>query len=67
MLWLDYGRARQIFRSAKKLGVRKMWVGSDGWSARGSVTENYEDVANGAVTVQPLAAHVNGFDQYFMR
>ena len=67
IMWLDYPRAREILASAERLGVRKVWVGSDGWSSRKSVTDGYEQTARGAVTLQPHAAYVDGFDKYYTR
>ena len=67
VLWLDHSRAREILASAQRLGILKIWVGPDAWSSRTSVTDGYEPVARGAVTLQPLAAQVDGFDKYYQR
>ncbi len=67
ILWVDSPRARDVFAAASRRGVLKIWVGSDAWSGRTSVTDGYEDVVRGAVTLQPLAARIQDFDRYFTR
>ncbi|XP_066941461.1 metabotropic glutamate receptor 3-like isoform X1 [Macrobrachium rosenbergii] len=60
---------RQIFsnlmRTVELAGLhsRFMWVGSDGWSS--STPEQMESVLEGAITVEPLARPLPGFDEYF--
>ncbi|XP_070560422.1 metabotropic glutamate receptor 2-like isoform X2 [Ptychodera flava] len=46
--------------------VHFVWVGSDGWSNRQlPALGNKEDILEGAITVQPLAEPIEGFDEYF--
>ncbi len=64
---MDSPRAREVFAAAERMRVRKVWVGSDAWSARTSVTDDYESAVRGSVTLQPLAADIKDFDSYFTR
>ncbi|XP_062854849.1 glutamate receptor, metabotropic 6a [Trichomycterus rosablanca] len=41
------------------------FVGSDSWGAKSAPILDYEDVAEGAVTILPKRASIDGFDQYF--
>nr|XP_006820149.1 PREDICTED: metabotropic glutamate receptor 8-like [Saccoglossus kowalevskii] len=44
-----------------------VWVGSDGWSNRQLPAEQgKESILEGAITVQPLAEPIQGFDDYFL-
>ncbi|XP_063320679.1 glutamate receptor, metabotropic 6a isoform X1 [Pelmatolapia mariae] len=43
-----------------------LFVGSDSWGAKSSPVTELEDVAEGAVTILPKRASIDGFDQYFM-
>ncbi|XP_015605289.1 metabotropic glutamate receptor 2 isoform X4 [Cephus cinctus] len=42
------------------------WIGSDGWSARGLVSDGNEPEVEGTLSVQPQANQVNGFEEYFL-
>ncbi|XP_015108893.1 metabotropic glutamate receptor 2 [Diachasma alloeum] len=42
------------------------WIGSDGWSARGLVSNNNEPEVEGTLSVQPQANPVEGFEDYFL-
>jgi metabotropic X receptor len=55
------------------------WIGSDGWSARGLVTQvrctvhgalplpqGQESVVEGTISLQPQAHPVRGFEEYFL-
>ncbi|XP_029690223.1 glutamate receptor, metabotropic 6a isoform X3 [Takifugu rubripes] len=42
-----------------------LFVGSDSWGAKSSPITELEDVAEGAVTILPKRASIDGFDQYF--
>uniref|UniRef100_A0A8D8Q587 Metabotropic glutamate receptor 8 n=1 Tax=Cacopsylla melanoneura TaxID=428564 RepID=A0A8D8Q587_9HEMI len=42
------------------------WVGSDGWSARGLVSDGSEAEVEGTLSLQPQANPVVGFDEYFL-
>ncbi|XP_068602083.1 glutamate receptor, metabotropic 6a [Brachionichthys hirsutus] len=43
-----------------------LFVGSDSWGAKSSPIADLEEVAEGAVTILPKRASIDGFDQYFM-
>ncbi|XP_047362536.1 uncharacterized protein LOC124954133 isoform X1 [Vespa velutina] len=42
------------------------WIGSDGWSARGLVSNGNEAEVEGTLSVQPQANPVGGFEEYFL-
>ncbi|KYQ52223.1 Metabotropic glutamate receptor [Trachymyrmex zeteki] len=42
------------------------WIGSDGWSARGLVSNGNEPEVEGTLSVQPQANPVKGFEEYFL-
>ncbi|KMQ89329.1 metabotropic glutamate receptor 7 [Lasius niger] len=42
------------------------WIGSDGWSARGLVSNGNEPEVEGTLSVQPQANQVKGFKEYFL-
>ncbi|XP_043464455.1 metabotropic glutamate receptor 2-like isoform X2 [Leptopilina heterotoma] len=42
------------------------WIGSDGWSARGLVSNGNEAEVEGTLSVQPQANPVQGFEEYFL-
>ncbi|XP_043680189.1 uncharacterized protein LOC122634865 isoform X1 [Vespula pensylvanica] len=42
------------------------WIGSDGWSARGLVSNGNEAEVEGTLSVQPQANPVKGFEEYFL-
>ncbi|XP_015185751.1 PREDICTED: metabotropic glutamate receptor 2-like isoform X1 [Polistes dominula] len=42
------------------------WIGSDGWSARGLVSNGNEAEVEGTLSVQPQANPVMGFEEYFL-
>lgn len=42
------------------------WIGSDGWSARGLVSDGNEPEVEGTLSVQPQANPVKGFEEYFL-
>ncbi|XP_058794617.1 metabotropic glutamate receptor 2 isoform X2 [Phymastichus coffea] len=42
------------------------WIGSDGWSARGLVSDGNEAEVEGTLSVQPQANPVEGFEDYFL-
>ena len=42
-----------------------IWIGPDAWSSRWRDLRGLEDVLLGAVTVEPQAGTIPGFDQYF--
>ncbi|XP_076180617.1 metabotropic glutamate receptor B isoform X2 [Ptiloglossa arizonensis] len=42
------------------------WIGSDGWSARGLVSNGNEPEVEGTLSVQPQANPIKGFKEYFL-
>uniref|UniRef100_A0A4W3IJT6 G-protein coupled receptors family 3 profile domain-containing protein n=1 Tax=Callorhinchus milii TaxID=7868 RepID=A0A4W3IJT6_CALMI len=42
-----------------------VWVASDSWGSKSSPVKQQSDVAEGAVTILPKRASVEGFDEYF--
>ncbi|XP_071635324.1 metabotropic glutamate receptor B isoform X1 [Temnothorax longispinosus] len=52
-------------RRCKATGVFS-WIGSDGWSARGLVSNGNEPEVEGTLSVQPQANPVKGFEEYFL-
>uniref|UniRef100_T1IJD5 G-protein coupled receptors family 3 profile domain-containing protein n=1 Tax=Strigamia maritima TaxID=126957 RepID=T1IJD5_STRMM len=67
VVFTDKRTAHNLMSAAKRLNVvgRFVWIGTDGWSGRASVTHDVEEVIEGAITVQPMAGIINGFDEYF--
>ena len=43
------------------------WIGSDGWGARGLVSNGNEPEVEGTLAVLPQASPVRGFEEYFLR
>ncbi|XP_015196758.1 glutamate receptor, metabotropic 6a isoform X1 [Lepisosteus oculatus] len=58
---------RRVLKAAKKANLTGhfLFVGSDSWGAKISPILDQEDVAEGAVTILPKRASIEGFDQYF--
>ncbi|XP_058873150.1 metabotropic glutamate receptor 6-like isoform X4 [Acipenser ruthenus] len=58
---------RRVLDAAKKANLTGhfLFVGSDSWGAKISPILDQEDVAEGAVTILPKRASIEGFDQYF--
>ncbi|XP_045024891.1 metabotropic glutamate receptor 3 isoform X3 [Daphnia magna] len=61
--------AVQLMAATKRITTKNskplIWVGCDGWSSRDVVTTGFETIVEGAITVQPLVRHLDGFDSYF--
>nr|XP_040050048.1 glutamate receptor, metabotropic 6a isoform X1 [Gasterosteus aculeatus aculeatus] len=57
-----------VLEAAKRANLTGhfLFVGSDSWGAKGSPITELEDVAEGAVTILPKRASIDGFDQYFV-
>ncbi|KAJ8265082.1 hypothetical protein COCON_G00141810 [Conger conger] len=57
----------RVLEAAKKANLTGhfQFVGSDSWGAKISPILDQEDVAEGAVTILPKRASIEGFDQYF--
>ncbi|KAF7243842.1 Metabotropic glutamate receptor 8 [Varanus komodoensis] len=60
----DIKRVLEAARNANLTG-QFLWVGSDSWGAKISPILKQEEVAEGAVTILPKRASIEGFDQYF--
>uniref|UniRef100_A0A8C4GVX3 Glutamate receptor, metabotropic 6a n=1 Tax=Dicentrarchus labrax TaxID=13489 RepID=A0A8C4GVX3_DICLA len=59
---------KRVLEAAKRANLTGhfLFVGSDSWGAKSSPIAELEDVAEGAVTILPKRASIDGFDQYFM-
>ncbi|XP_071333620.1 glutamate receptor, metabotropic 6a [Trachinotus anak] len=57
-----------VLEAAKRANLTGhfLFVGSDSWGAKSSPITELEDVAEGAVTILPKRASIDGFDQYFV-
>uniref|UniRef100_A0A8C9VDU2 Glutamate receptor, metabotropic 6a n=1 Tax=Scleropages formosus TaxID=113540 RepID=A0A8C9VDU2_SCLFO len=58
---------KRVLEAAKKANLTGhfLFVGSDSWGAKNSPILDQEDVAEGAVTILPKRASIEGFDLYF--
>ncbi|XP_055985033.1 metabotropic glutamate receptor 7 isoform X1 [Sorex fumeus] len=58
---------KQILAAAKRADQvgHFLWVGSDSWGSKVNPLHQNEDIAEGAITIQPKRATVEGFDAYF--
>ncbi|KAK0142878.1 Metabotropic glutamate receptor 8 [Merluccius polli] len=58
---------KRVLEAAKKANLTGhfVFVGSDSWGAKNSPILDLEEVAEGAVTILPKRASIDGFDQYF--
>ncbi|XP_048872663.1 glutamate receptor, metabotropic 6a [Brienomyrus brachyistius] len=58
---------KRVLEAAKKANLTGhfQFVGSDSWGAKSSPILDQEEVAEGAVTILPKRASIDGFDQYF--
>ncbi|XP_051837311.1 metabotropic glutamate receptor 7 isoform X4 [Antechinus flavipes] len=58
---------KQILAAAKRADQvgHFLWVGSDSWGSKVNPLHQHEDIAEGAITIQPKRATVEGFDTYF--
>nr|XP_054602191.1 glutamate receptor, metabotropic 6a isoform X3 [Nothobranchius furzeri] len=59
---------KRVLESARRANLTGhfLFVGSDSWGAKSSPIADLEDVAEGAVTILPKRASIDGFDQYFV-
>ncbi|KAE8574189.1 hypothetical protein XENTR_v10024987 [Xenopus tropicalis] len=60
----DIKRVLEASQRANQTG-HFLWVGSDSWGSKTSPVLGLEEVAEGAVTILPKRASIEGFDQYF--
>ena len=58
---------RLILRALHRNNITKpfYWIGSDGWGNNLNAVENFESLAEGAITLTPLNKPVDGFEEYF--
>ncbi|XP_019360246.1 PREDICTED: metabotropic glutamate receptor 7 isoform X2 [Gavialis gangeticus] len=58
---------KQILAAAKRADQvgHFLWVGSDTWGSKMSPLVQQEDIAEGAITILPKRATIEGFDTYF--
>ncbi|XP_060527714.1 metabotropic glutamate receptor 2-like isoform X2 [Cylas formicarius] len=58
----------ELMRAVRRLNATGSfsWIGSDGWSARWSVSDGNEAEVEGTLSVQPQANPVRGFKEYFL-
>ncbi|EMP38529.1 Metabotropic glutamate receptor 8 [Chelonia mydas] len=58
---------RRILEAAKKTNQTGhfLWIGSDSWGSKISPVYQQEEIAEGAVTILPKRASIDGFDRYF--
>ncbi|XP_069499595.1 metabotropic glutamate receptor 7 [Ambystoma mexicanum] len=58
---------KQVLAAAKRADQvgHFVWVGSDSWGSKINILNQHEDVAEGAITILPKRATIEGFDIYF--
>ncbi|XP_053552211.1 metabotropic glutamate receptor 6-like [Bombina bombina] len=61
----DIKRVLEASQRANQTG-HFLWVGSDSWGSKTSPILMLEEEAEGAVTILPKRASIDGFDQYFI-
>ncbi|XP_032825467.1 metabotropic glutamate receptor 8-like isoform X2 [Petromyzon marinus] len=61
----DIHRVLEAAKKANQTG-HFIWIGSDSWGSKIAPIFQQEDVAEGAVTILPKRARVEGFDKFFM-
>lgn len=60
----DLSSCRRVLQAAKKANLTGhfLFVGSDSWGAKSSPIQDQEDVAEGAVTILPKRASIDGIN-----
>ncbi|XP_040269710.1 metabotropic glutamate receptor 8 [Bufo bufo] len=58
---------RRILEAAKRNNQTGhfLWIGSDSWGSKITPVYQQEEIAEGAVTILPKRASIDGFDRYF--
>ncbi|XP_078517792.1 metabotropic glutamate receptor 7 [Lissotriton helveticus] len=58
---------KQVLAAAKRADLVGyfMWVASDSWGSKVNIVNQHEEVAEGAITILPKRATIEGFDAYF--
>jgi len=67
ILFVDEDKTRKLLEATVKKGVigKFFWIGSDSWGAKIHPVRDQEWAAEGAITILPKRANINGFDTYF--
>ena len=67
IVFADRQPAGKLISAAKRLNKKDefIWIGSDAWASRESVTEDREEFVEGAIAVQPLREKLPNFNVYF--
>ena len=67
VVFADRQPAGKLISAAKRLNKKDefIWIGSDAWASRESVTEDREEFVEGAIAVQPLRRELPLFNEYF--
>ena len=67
IVFADRQPAGKLISAAKRLNKKDefIWIGSDAWASRESVTEDREEFVEGAIAVQPLRKELPLFNDYF--
>ncbi|XP_042326746.1 metabotropic glutamate receptor 8 isoform X1 [Sceloporus undulatus] len=60
----DIRRILEAARKANQTG-HFLWIGSDSWGSKIAPVYQQEEIAEGAVTILPKRASIDGFDRYF--
>lgn len=65
-LWYITVSFRRVLQAAKKANLTGhfLFVGSDSWGSKNSAIEDQEEVAEGAVTILPKRASIDGRKMY---
>ena len=68
ILFIHTKRAKDIFRSASKLGLYgKIWLASDSVRKVSDLFKDFSKVLDGLIQVQPYSGHDEDFEQYFWK
>ncbi|XP_056380979.1 metabotropic glutamate receptor 7 [Hyla sarda] len=64
---VDDNDIRQVLAAVKRANKvgHFIWVGSDSWGSKFGPISHLEEVAEGAITILPKRATIEGFDAYF--
>lgn len=67
IVFADRQPAGKLISAAKRLNRKHefLWVGSDAWASRESVTDDREEFVEGAIAIQPLRKELPNFNEYF--
>ncbi|XP_030072681.1 metabotropic glutamate receptor 8 [Microcaecilia unicolor] len=67
ILFANEDDIRRLLEAAKKNNQTGhfLWIGSDSWGSKIAPVYQQEDIAEGAVTILPKRASIDGFDRFF--